>query len=317
MNIQVEHLDTAGVTHNKTFSMSRLAFAKHLAIAGQGYEPRPQKFLRTIGMFFHYSYYLQRQAFNSNRFSEPPIALSDPTEKGQFSNLAGKAIADFLSKKIDGSLFTVNYEAVMRLQGQLLSGSRPDLVAYTPTAMIAIEAKGRTQSNPGNMSTHKTQAQSGTVRVNYSVACVSYDLFNQVTCKYHDPFNSNIPYDNVTLRAATRNYYSDLSKFLDQKYFDFNEIEYQGEKFYSIGLSLRNYEKLFPNEFPFLPRFWFFEIFEHYRPRLILPSNIYELAQTGISNETKPFITETNVDSNNITNTYIDTDRVGLQLRGE
>ena len=100
MNISVEYRDTTGIISNRTYSLTRLAFAKHLAIAGQEYAPRPQKLLRTIGMFFHYSYYLQREAFYNNRFSQPPTALSDPTEKGQFSNLAGKAVADFLSKKL-------------------------------------------------------------------------------------------------------------------------------------------------------------------------------------------------------------------------
>jgi hypothetical protein len=138
-----------------------------------------------------------------------------------------------------------------------------------------------------------------------------------VSCNYHDPFNSNVPYDNDTLRAITKNYYSDLSGFLDLNYLDINEFEYQDEKFYSIGLSLLNYEKRFSKEFPFLPRFWFFDVFEHYRPRLILPRNIKDLAQTGISNESKPFIIETSIDDNSSTNTYIDRDRVGLQLRGE
>ncbi len=96
MNISVEYIDTAGTISNRTYTLTRLAFAKHLAIAGQGYAPRPQKLLRTLGMFLHYSYYIQKQDFLNNRFSRPPRILSDPTEQGQFSNLAGKAIADFL-----------------------------------------------------------------------------------------------------------------------------------------------------------------------------------------------------------------------------
>jgi hypothetical protein len=133
MNISVEYIDSTGAVFYPTYYMSRLALAKHLAIAGQGYAPRPQKLMRTLGMFFHYSYYTQKASFNNNRFSEPPTELSDPTEKGQFSNLTGKAIADFLSKRIDNSLYTVNYEAVMRLSGHLLKGQRPDLIAYSPT----------------------------------------------------------------------------------------------------------------------------------------------------------------------------------------
>src|SRR5690606_29754570 len=149
---------TAGTIANQTHRMSRLAFAKHLAIAGQGYAPRPQKLIRTLAMFFHYSSYIQRQAYNNDRFSEPPIQLSDPTEKGQFSNLAGKAIADFLSKRIDQSIYTVNYEAAMRIHNPpiplLMNGRhvpRPDLLAYTSNSRFAIEAKGFS-SGFGNMS---------------------------------------------------------------------------------------------------------------------------------------------------------------------
>src|SRR6218665_379899 len=120
MNIAVEYIDQSGTTHNQTYRLTRLAFAKHLAVAGQGYAPKPQKLIRTLAMFFHYSYYIQRQAFYTDRFSEPPIQLSDPTEKGQFSNLAGKAIADFLSKRIGNSIHTFNYEAAMRMRGMLL-----------------------------------------------------------------------------------------------------------------------------------------------------------------------------------------------------
>jgi len=115
MDIKVEYKDKQGNVTNPEYSLSGLAFVKHLACAGMHYAPRAQKLLRIISMFLHYNPYMQRQAFYNNRFSEPPICFSDPTEKGQFSNLAGKAIADFLSKKINGSIYTVNYEAAMRM----------------------------------------------------------------------------------------------------------------------------------------------------------------------------------------------------------
>lgn len=312
MHIPVEHKNTSGHISNLSFNLSWLGFAKHMAIAGQGYAPRPQKLLRTIGMFFHYSYYLQ-YAFLNDRFSEPPISLSDPTEKGQFSNLAGKAIADFLSKKIDGSLFTVNYEAAMRLQGKRVSGQRPDLIAFTPTSMFAIEAKGRHQSNPGNIASHKAQAQSGPLNVNYSVACISYNLFTDINCIYHDPYNADIPFDNVTFKAATKNYYSGLAEFMKLKYFKYRPIELQGESFYEIILSFKNYEKYFPVEFPFLRPFWFFPIFEQSSISLILPLKINEYAIEGISRETRPFNFE--IDQEDDYETYIDVDRVGLRMR--
>lgn len=310
MNIQVEYKDTAGTITNQTHRLTRLAFAKHLAIAGQGYAPRPQKLIRTIAMFFHYSNYIQRQAFNNDRFSEPPIQLSDPTEKGQFSNLAGKAIADFLSKRIDQSIYTVNYEAAMRLRGLPLNVTRPDLLAFKQNAMFAIEAKGYSGGH-GNMTKHKRQSQTGGIPVNFSVACVSYNLYNNVQCKYHDPFNDNIQYDNELLRGLTRNYYKGLSEFLNQKFFEYREVNFQGETFYEVELSFRNFEKLFPDEFPFRP-ILHFEILDFYRPRLILPKKIRDYAEDGLTSETKPFVFET---SEQEYNTYIDNDRVGLRIR--
>lgn len=317
MNIQVEYKDTAGTITNQTHRLSRLAFAKHLAIAGQGYAPRPQKLIRTIAMFLHYSNYIQRQAFNNDRFSEPPIQLSDPTEKGQFSNLAGKAIADFLSKRIDKSIYTVNYEAAMRIHNPTIPLSingrqvrRPDLLAYTSNSRFAIEAKGFS-SGFGNMNNHKNQSQTGGIRVNFTVASVSYDLYHQVKCKYHDPYNDNVPYDNELLRKLTQQYYSGLSEFLNEKYFNYREVEIQGEKFYEVELSYRPFEKLFPDEFPFR-HFWHFEILEFYRPRLILPKKIRDYAEDGLTSETKPFVFET---SEQEYNTYIDNDRVGLRIR--
>lgn len=318
MNIAVEYIDQSGTTHNQTHRLTRLAFAKHLAVAGQGYAPKPQKLIRTLAMFFHYSYYTQRQAFYNDRFSQPPIQLSDPTEKGQFSNLAGKAIADFLSKRIDQSIYTVNYEAAMRVHNPIIPLSvngrqvrRPDLLAYTSNSRFAIEAKGFS-GGFGNMNNHKNQSQTGGIRVNFTIASVSYDLYNQVKCKYHDPFNDNVPYDNELLRRLTRQYYSGLSEFLNEKYFNYRVTEIQGEKFYEIELSYKPFEKLFPDEFPFR-HFWHLEILEYYRPRIILPFAIRDYAENGITNEVRPFIFETNKDQGQ--DIYIDNDRIGLRIR--
>jgi hypothetical protein len=268
-------------------------------------------------MFCHYSSYIQRQAFNNNRFSEPPIQLSDPTEKGQFSNLAGKAIADFLSKRIDKSIYTVNYEAAMLMHNPpiplFVKGRqvrRPDLLAYTANSRFAIEAKGFS-GGFGNMNNHKKQSQTGGIRVNFTVASVSYNLYNRVKCKYHDPYNDDVPYDNELLRRLTKEYYSGLSEFLNEEYFNISVKEIQGEKFYEIELSYRPFEKLFPDEFPFR-HFGLFEFLKYYRPRIILPFAIRDYAENGITNEIKPFIFETNEQEYN---TYIDNDRVGLRTR--
>ena len=275
-------------------------------MAGQGYVPKPQKLIRSIAMFIHYSCYIQRQAFYNNKFSEPPIELSDPTEKGQFSNLAGKAIADFLSKRIDNSIYTVNYEAAMRMRKMPLNVGRPDLLAFSQNSRFAIEAKGYSGGHR-NMEVHKDQSKTGGIPVNFTVACISYNLYENVHCKYHDPFNDNVPYDNELLNQLTKEYYSGLSKFLNEKYFNFQVTEIQGEKFYEIEFLYRPFEKLFQDEFPYRH----FEILEYYRPRIILPFTIKDYAEKGITNKIKPFIFDTNEQDYN---TYIDNDRVGLRL---
>ena len=309
MNISVEYKDQSGNTRNRSLSLSRLAFVKHLAIAGQGYAPKLQKLLRTIAMFVHYSHYFNKQDFNNDRFSEPPPQLSDPTEKGQFSNLAGKAIADFLSKRINNSLFTVNYEAAMRMRLMPLNVRRPDLLAYTQNSLFAIEAKGYSGSS-GNMTNHKAQAAAGGIPVNFTVACVSYNIYNNVKCNYYDPFIDNVPYDEEGLSELSRNYYKGLFEFCNSNYFEYQEFKYQDESFYEIELSPHIFELAFPQENPFFP-ICIFDIFEYYKPKLILPKRINEFVEKGISNEIKPFPFEAKDQGETI---YIDNDRVGLKV---
>jgi hypothetical protein len=260
-------------------------------------------------MFIHYQHYIQKKAFNNDCFSLPPNELSDPTEKGHFSNLTGKSIADFLSKKIDNSIYTVNYEAAMRKKKMRIFGSRPDLIAYTKNSAIAIEAKGYTKGH-GNMKDHKQQSTTGGIPVNCTVACVSYHLYSQVKCKYHDPFNDNIAFDKETFTELTKIYYSGLSEFLNEKYFQYDEIEVNGENFYAVELSENGYKSFFPEVSPFKIS-KHFEILDYYRPKIILPSNIMEYAKNGISDEIEPY----HFESSNAENMYIDNDRVGLQIR--
>lgn len=311
MHLPVEYMDTNGVLSNKSYNLPRLAFAKHLSFAGQGYAPSPKKIMRAISMFIHYSSYLNRTEFYSGRFSEPPIQLSDPTEKGQFSSLAGKAIADFLSKKIDGSLLTVNYEAAMRIKGMPIMGRRPDLLAYTKNACFAVEAKGFSGMS-GDMAVHKAQAGSGKIATKFNVACVSYNLYNQVKCKYHDPINGNYVYDDELFKSLTKRYYSGLLEFLNNDYFEYEEVEIQQSKFYAVNIKPKFFLEIFPrNLFRF--HYWHELIYmgEFDRLRLILPKEIKMLATEGMANDSKPFLFISN-ENNNL---YIDNDRVGLELR--
>ncbi len=308
MNISIEHINSAGVQHDLTIAISRLAFVKHLSIAGQGYAPSPSKFLRTIGMFFHYWFYLRSDALSNNHFSEPPASLSDPTEKNHFSNIAGKAIADFLSKRLDQSIFTVNYEAAMRLRGMRLNVGRPDLLAFTQASTFAVEAKGY-DGGFGNMAAHKVQAQSGGIPVNFSVACISANMYRGIRCKYHDPFNDNISLDEELLGRLSAQYYSGLAEFLDSNYFTSHEIQIQGESFYELEFMVTKFDRLLPRPFNHP---WLFEISHFFRPCLILPKAIREYATSGLSKSTQPFILQ---DTNKDERLYIDYDRVGLSFR--
>ncbi|MDN5201147.1 hypothetical protein QQ008_07235 [Fulvivirgaceae bacterium BMA10] len=205
----------------------------------------------------------------------------------------------------------MNYEAAMRILGHRMKGQRPDLIAFSRQSMFALEAKGRSQSNAGNMANHKNQSQTGPIPVNFSVACVSYDLYNQVKCNYHDPYNDNIPYDNTTLSATSRNYYSGLSEFLNEKFFEIGEVQIQGEMFIEIKLSHRTMERTFKDEIPPFRLFRYLELFELYRPSLILPNDIRLFAREGITNELSPFsFEETQKD-----NLYVDNDRIGLRIK--
>lgn len=304
MKLEVEHLDRQQIIHQRNILMNRLAFAKHFAIAGQHYEPHISKVLRTLGVFLMYSNYLNRDSFcNKNRFSEPPIEFSDPTIKAQFSNLAGRAIADFLSKRIDGCCYTVNYEAEMRIKKLKIKGPRADLIGFTSNQeKISIEAKGFCKSSISatEMATYKQQSGEGGLMFNYSIACVSYNLYNKVQCKYHDPEGVNIKFDNELFRNLTKNYYAGLYSFI---YPNVRTKEFGSEEFFIVNLGhLFDYYKiLFRNEY--LLRFR--EYLSQYA--LIFPSNIEALADRGLNEPFSPFLL--NADEENW---YIDNDRVGI-----
>jgi len=312
MNIEVEHKDQNGNITNQTYFISRLAFIKHMAVAGMKYAPLPTKIMKIIGMFFQYNFYFQRSSFYNNKFSVPPNKIYDPTEKGQFSNLVGKAIADFLAKRIDNAIYTVNYEAAMKMKNMPIIGNRPDLLAFKNNETFAIEAKGYSGS-AGNMDKHKQQSRTGGIPVNFTVASVSYNLYERVKCNYYDPYNENIRFDAELFKNLTRKYYAGFLKFLD--YGDYKENTYKNEGFYEIDL--------------FYPLFWdkyFFdrnqiiycwkELFCYLRPKLIIPAKIRDFAKNGLTSEIKPFLFDyKDVNSKESERRiYIDNDRIGLKI---
>lgn len=313
MQLAIDHIDQKGTSSTSNIQLSKLAFIKHMAMAGQRHRFSPSKLLRMLGMLMHYQCYLRNFERNRNRFSEPPSHLSDPTEKNQFSNLAGRAIADFLSKRIDHSIFTVNYEAAMREKKIKIKGKRPDLIAFTNKSdCFAIESKGRSQSHPGDMAKHKDQSRTGPIKVNFSVACVTYNMYQSIKCNYHDPYNSNIPFDSELFATLTSKYYSVLEQFL-QNDFGYSRIARNGEEFFEVDLFGRSMNKLLDGPNPSWP-FFLIRMQDFYKPHLILPANISTLARSGLPPDTVP-INQTGDSYPSETLEYIDNDRVGISLK--
>jgi len=274
-----------------------------MAIAGQRYAPSSHKILKIIGMFFQFGYFLQSSSLRNDKFSLPPSNLYDPTEKGQFSNIAGKAIADFLAKKIDNAIHTVNYEAAMKMKNMSITGSRPDLLAFSNNSTFAIEAKGFSRNSVNNMIDHKNQSKTGGIPVNFTVASVSYNLYNQVKCKYHDPYNDDIPFDEELFAESTKKYYSGFIDFLE--FGNYKEVEYKDEKFYEIDL-LSPYFMDMNHDMFF--RHFMHDVF-HHQPKIILPKNIEKYAKEGLNTDIEPFLYDGDK------RTYIDNDRIGLKFR--
>ncbi|MCO6495130.1 MAG: hypothetical protein J5I91_05555 [Bacteroidetes bacterium] len=313
MIIRTKYQDSSGNIENQAHSMTRLSFIKHAAIAGQGYAPRLHKIRRIIGAWFWYQSYLNRDDFyNHNRFSQPQIRFSDPTEKGFFSNIAGKAISDFLSKRIHRSILTVNYEAAMRIKGHKIKGSRPDLIAFQSSRRaFAIESKGYDKSSISNMTNHKNQSASGPISLNFSVASVSYNLYNDVHCNYYDPVLPEAEFDDDLLRTLSKKYYSGFKEFVDERYFNKTEVEYNNERFIEIEIFTERFLRSnYLSDDLLIPFRFLYEIISHPGFRLLVPQNIEEICETGLNLDTEPFIMSEDYPND----LYIDNDRIGLKI---
>ena len=296
-----------GQRGNIRVNISKLAFVKHFAFAGLGFAPRVQKWKRLIGSLLLYSPYMS--TFCQGHFVDP---FYDPTAKAQFSNLVGKAIADFLSKQIDGAVLTFSYEWVMRKRGLQVRGSRPDLLALLKGGVkIAIEAKGYSRG-PGNMRQHKTQALSGPLPARFAVASVAYNLYSQIKVNNWDPEREDEEGADPELwRILSKGYYSGLFTFLESGVWDVVDRKaFKGEGFYVLGLRRGWWERFAEYfreclwcwgkccewEWP-----WAWE-----RVFLLLPERIKEFADEGLPVEIKPFMFEGEE------SLYIDNDRVGI-----
>jgi hypothetical protein len=303
MNIQVQYKDHSGHTSERCESLIMPAFLKHFVMAGcKDLLPEDTIQQKMKGALSYFCDYLQPEAFGVDHFSLPPITYADPTKQGQFSNCAGLAIADFLAKRIDNALYTGTYEAAMGKNEMKIKGSRPDLLAFQQDKKrFAIEAKGY-KGGCGNMEEHKKQSKKGGIPVDFSVACVSYNMYEKIKCNYYDPVNESVPFDEELFKALTKAYYKGFLEFLELPHPDFN---HNAERFYTIKFSdiITN---LFQDENTV--KLSSLEILEKYQPQLIIPKDIKKYAEEGMP-LWKPV--EYNPEDEKL---YIDNDRIGIRL---
>ncbi len=237
MQINVEYID-----RNKRLSvlkpiLSLPAFLKHAAISGQGgdYGFLPSM-SRGIGvMMFYGRYFDMNWLLKFHGFKKPLMHFYDPTEQAAFSNIVGKAIADFLSKEILGAKFTHSYEAVMYAMGYGVShySQRPDLYCTTSNQQFLVEAKGYSKRSvgPREMQTHKLQSQSGPIKVNFSVASVAYNIYSGIRCKFHDPVSPDVPFHKAVNDSLAKQYYLSLHEqlidYIEPEFVEINDRGYE------------------------------------------------------------------------------------------
>ena len=284
------------------------AIVKHLALSGCYFMPNEHKLFRSIGMFFHYGYYLQNEELNESRFSVPPNCIYDPTEKSHFSNLIGKAIADFLSKKIDNSIFTINYESALKvMRKRIKKANRPDLLAISRNnGIFAIEAKGSDRYTDYCMNKAKSQSKKSEFTVDFCVASVACKLYKKVECKYHRSMPDNNTISNGIKRdellkgmnEAYRDYHSRFHKFIGKNHLNKKDCKFQGVEFYEIDLAYGLEECFDRSILKAYSRFLKF-----YKPKLIVPKNIEKLS-----------IEDSRQFEYNNEEIYIDSDGIGIKL---
>ncbi|MGM0947134.1 MAG: hypothetical protein ACQEW9_18310 [Bacteroidota bacterium] len=297
MKIPVEYLDRFGVTHHREESISKLGLIKHLSVAGMGQGNTFEKIRAFISVPLYFYSYLNLGALKKNKFSQPKKELYNPTTISQFSNLAGVAVADFLSKRIDKSIFTTTYEAVMRNEEKKINESRPDLIAYKANReRFAIEAKGFS-NHFGKMKDHKDQSKKGPCSVNFSIASVIYNIYTSIKCKYHDPIGDDFEFSEADLTQLSLEYYLPFSEIVNFKV-EKELVEFQDHQFFAISInSLSDYLGL-----------------SRILPIKLLNENLYLLLSVdqigfrrGVTLDFSPFIQKKESES-----IYVDYDYIGI-----
>lgn len=168
--------------------------------------------LRSTGFYLYYFDYFPSNFDNSNGFVDPKI---DPTEKAHFSNVVGRAFADYLAKRLLNVSYSENYEHVTGDTGSL---SRPDLISTSHNRdTFAIEAKGYTQKiGTGSILVEeaKNQAGNGTYSTTYEVASITSYIYDSLKVIFKDPNGDEKKLSKDELAESAVKYYKLIFKSL-------------------------------------------------------------------------------------------------------
>lgn len=179
----------------------------------------------------------------------------------------------------------------MYAAGYSLSGPRPDFYCTTATQQFAMEAKGYSQRSvgPKEMATHKLQSQAGPIPVHFSVASVTYNIYEGLRCKFHDPVNERTEFLRNVNNTLAKQYYLALHEQLVD-YINPGRFEYGNRQYESYDIS------------PYL------FIGRRNRPiSLLFDKQIMaNIERENILNDEYPFLSEQGL--------YLDTDGVGIHV---
>jgi len=314
MNIDIVDMKNT-ISLQKSLSISNLALIKHMAFSGMGYNLSLRKLMRMIGMYLHYNYYLKDLTSN-NCFSKLPDYLYDPTELSHFSNIVGKAFADYVSKKIYNSFATFSYEAALKIlinNGKIANtkDKRGDLIAFTSNGMFAVEAKGLSDKKIYKTTIDKAKAQLSEILigVNFSVISISHNIYKKIKLKYEYIENSsglNNNYYKELKKDLFINYYNNISSFINENVFEVSNIEIKKKDFHLLRFQEDFISKELSNFSLFLK---LEDITEKFAILITKDIDIYK--DKGIEEN---FIREYSYEDEN---TYIDVDGIGIMIKND
>ena len=182
---------------DQVYTLTLPALIKHFGFAGFGYGKTIESLFRGVGAVMYFYDYFDLEWWALKGFKKPPAKINEPTSLGHFSNILGKAIGDFLVKKVYDVQVSIHYESEMVLRQEVISGSRPDLYCIGTNEQIAVECKGSSRSSVSNadMTQYKNQSAEGPLEVNRSVASATYNIYDELKNKFYDPVNPNASYN--------------------------------------------------------------------------------------------------------------------------